>query len=229
MCRIPGLPEKKLATYSNKLFEKRFKNRDKSPEVNLDLKFNMDAYHYTFSLFSDWTGPINYYRNLDLSDYGQMDTLSDKMSSQVETLLIVGNEDTDVSLDLITKSAQIPERCAVHIVNGGGHFPHQEQPSYCNKIIYRFIQEFDDKSKGTQTNKPLEEEIMNNNDDEGSSLYQMSVGKLMHLRSMSSTDTSDSAATTMTTSVTTPGANTSTRLEELDNTGPEQEKQKSIL
>ena len=41
MCRIPGLPEKKLATYSNKLFEKRFKNRDKSSEVNLDLKFNM--------------------------------------------------------------------------------------------------------------------------------------------------------------------------------------------
>ena len=39
-----------------------------------------------------------------------MDTLSNKMSSQVETLLIVGNEDTDVSLDLITKSAQIPER-----------------------------------------------------------------------------------------------------------------------
>ena len=91
------------------------------------------------------------------------------------------------------------------------------------------IIEFDDKSKGTQTNKPLEEEIMNNNDDEGSSLYQMSVGKLMHLRSMSSTDTSDSAATTMTTSVTTPEANTSTRLEELDNTGPEPEKQTSIL
>jgi len=46
-------------------------------------------------------------------------------------------------LDLITRSALIPAKCAVHIINGAGHFPHQEQPSYCNKIIYRFIEEFD--------------------------------------------------------------------------------------
>ena len=32
------------------------------------------------------------------------------MTSNVETLLIVGNNDTDVSLDLITKSAEVPER-----------------------------------------------------------------------------------------------------------------------
>ena len=72
-----------------------------------------DVYRYTFSLFSDWTGPINYYRNLTLSDYGhyQADILSSKkMSSKVETLIIVGNNDTDVSLDLITKSAEIHER-----------------------------------------------------------------------------------------------------------------------
>ena len=82
----------------------------RSPDQEL---YFQDVYRYTFSLFSDWTGPVNYYRNLTLSDYsdGQADIIiSKKMSSKVETLLIVGNNDTDVSLDLVTKSAEIPER-----------------------------------------------------------------------------------------------------------------------
>ena len=67
----------------------------------------------------------------------------------------------------------------MHIVNGAGHCPHQQQPSYCNKIIYRFIEgkcieciflnrliikrfllEFDDKENEQEA---LDSEVNNNN------------------------------------------------------------------
>ena len=80
-----------------------------------------DAYLYTFSQASDWWGPVNYYRNLDLvhthteaaeevTEEATALTPHQQQRLEVETLLIVGNDDTDVSLDLITKSAQIPAK-----------------------------------------------------------------------------------------------------------------------
>ena len=136
----------------------------------------------------------------------------------------------------------------MHIVNGAGHFPHQEQPSYCNKIIHKFIEgedlisyrlfkplrklfftEFDDKYQGVQTliqsYNQLDQES-NNNDSGGLSLYK-SMGKLMNMTS--STDTLDPTVTTTTmTTLTSSDGNcsSSTRIEELDNNGvavPEQQ------
>ena len=80
-----------------------------------------DAYLYTFCQASDWWGPVNYYRNLDLvhthteaaeeaTEEVTALTPHQQQRLEVETLLIVGNDDTDVSLDLITKSAQIPAK-----------------------------------------------------------------------------------------------------------------------
>ena len=80
-----------------------------------------EAYLYTFCQASDWWGPVNYYRNLDLvlthteaaeEAAGDATALTPHQQQRlaVETLLIVGNDDTDVSLDLITKSAQIPSK-----------------------------------------------------------------------------------------------------------------------
>ena len=80
-----------------------------------------EAYLYTFCQASDWWGPVNYYRNLDLvhthteaADQAAVEatalTPHQQQRLEVETLLIVGNDDTDVSLDLITKSAQIPAK-----------------------------------------------------------------------------------------------------------------------
>ena len=80
-----------------------------------------DAYLYTFCQASDWWGPVNYYRNLDLvhthteaaeeaAEEVTALTPHQQQRLAVETLLIVGNDDTDVSLDLITKSAQIPSK-----------------------------------------------------------------------------------------------------------------------
>ena len=80
-----------------------------------------EAYLYTFCQASDWWGPVNYYRNLDLvlthteaAEEAAEETTAltphQQQRLEVETLLIVGNDDTDVSLDLITKSAQIPSK-----------------------------------------------------------------------------------------------------------------------
>ena len=80
-----------------------------------------EAYLYTFCQASDWWGPVNYYRNLDLvhTHTEAAEEVTKEVSAltrhqqqrlEVETLLIVGNDDTDVSLDLITKSAQIPTK-----------------------------------------------------------------------------------------------------------------------
>ena len=80
-----------------------------------------EAYLYTFCQASDWWGPVNYYRNLDLvhthteaaeeaAEEVTALTPHQQQRLEVETLLIVGNDDTDVSLDLITKSAQIPAK-----------------------------------------------------------------------------------------------------------------------
>ena len=78
-----------------------------------------EAYLYTFCQASDWWGPVNYYRNLDLVHTEAAEEVTEEVTAltphqqqrlEVETLLIVGNDDTDVSLDLITKSAQIPAK-----------------------------------------------------------------------------------------------------------------------
>ena len=123
-CRLPYLAENKLSRNQRKLFDKRFKSWS-NIEAGEDLitlkvtvknisglrqsKLFQEAYNYTFSEASDWTGPVNYYRNLDLAqDFSQMN--DDIKHLAVETLLIIGNDDRDVALDLITSSAEIPEK-----------------------------------------------------------------------------------------------------------------------
>ena len=54
----------------------------------------------------DWQGPINYYRNLPLAR-----TASDAATEcPVEALLLVGNLDHQVSLELVSQSAQYVSR-----------------------------------------------------------------------------------------------------------------------
>ena len=54
----------------------------------------------------DWQGPINYYRNLPLGQAGP-DTAGE---CPVEALLLVGNLDPQVSLELVSQSAQYVSR-----------------------------------------------------------------------------------------------------------------------
>ena len=67
---------------------------------------SQEAYKFTFSRTVDWQGPINYYRNLPLATAGP----GQARECPVEALLIVGNLDPEVSLDLVSQSAQFVRR-----------------------------------------------------------------------------------------------------------------------
>ena len=68
-----------------------------------------EAYKYTFSRTADWHGPINYLRSLPLADNNHADPIQNIC---VDTLLLVGNMDPLVSMDLVFQSAQHGDRSA---------------------------------------------------------------------------------------------------------------------
>ncbi|XP_014213906.1 epoxide hydrolase 4-like isoform X2 [Copidosoma floridanum] len=95
----------------------------------------VEAYKYAFSRKEDWTGPINYYRNLPYTRLGR----DGNQQITTKTLLIVGNADPYVSLENIIQSTEYVEKCNVKVVSGAGHFPHQEKPQFVNESIIKFL------------------------------------------------------------------------------------------
>ncbi|XP_015609723.1 epoxide hydrolase 4 [Cephus cinctus] len=95
----------------------------------------VEAYKYAFSRKEDWTGPINYYRNLPFT------RLNTNNNEPIYTriLVIVGNVDPSVSLESIVQSSEYVEKFSAKIITGGGHFPHQEKPEMVNKAIMKFL------------------------------------------------------------------------------------------
>lgn len=99
-----------------------------------DSEAYVEAYKYTFSRKEDWTGPINYFRNLPFS------RISEKSSPTiVSTLLITGNKDNFAKLEGVVQSTDFCEKSVVKIVDGAGHFPHQEFPEEFNKVVMKFL------------------------------------------------------------------------------------------
>ncbi|KAJ8939457.1 hypothetical protein NQ318_023083 [Aromia moschata] len=105
----------------------------------------LEAYKYTFSRKEDWTGPINYFRNLPFHK------ISDHVD-QIETtvILIVGSQDEFVKLDNIVRSTEYCERFYMKIIDGGQHFPHQEKADEFNSVILKYA--VTKKSGKTQNN-----------------------------------------------------------------------------
>ena len=71
-----------------------------------------DAYTYSFSRTVDWHGPCNYYRNINLTEAFQNDEKDEerKASVGVDVLIIAGNNDPGISLDVISQTAQLVQR-----------------------------------------------------------------------------------------------------------------------
>ena len=78
-----------------------------------------EAYKYTFSRTTDWQGPINYFRNLPLGDSSVLKEEGPRKSIPVEALLLVGNMDPEVSLDMVSQSAEYVHRWAILTVTCG--------------------------------------------------------------------------------------------------------------
>nr|XP_018899415.1 PREDICTED: epoxide hydrolase 4-like isoform X1 [Bemisia tabaci] len=94
----------------------------------------MDAYKYTFSTVEDWTGPINYFRNLP---FCQVSNKSGMI--EVPCLLIVGNKDNCIELESIIKSTEYTEKYFLKVIENSGHFPHQEHPETVNQALAKFL------------------------------------------------------------------------------------------
>jgi len=141
VCRLPFLPEMELISHDLEIFDKRFASVSDVIDLKHVSVVDLEAYKYSFSRTGDWQGPVNYLRNLPLADTSVLTLDRDGADSviPVEGLIVAGNLDPEVSLDLVTQSAEYLERFAMHIVNCSGHFPHQEQPDLVNKHILKFL------------------------------------------------------------------------------------------
>ena len=141
ICRLPFLPELEMVSHDLEVFDRKFASQSGVTDLRLNSLMDKEAYKYTFSRTTDWQGPVNYLRNLPLADSSvfTMDKDGADRLIPVEALLITGNVDPEISMDLVTQSAEYLERFAMHIVNGAGHSPHQEQPELVNRHITRFI------------------------------------------------------------------------------------------
>lgn len=94
----------------------------------------LEAYKYAFSRQEDWTGPINYYRNLP---FHKIQEGTENITSTV--ILITGGKDKLVKLEGIVKSTEFCEKFYLKIIDGVEHFPHQENPESFNKTLFKYL------------------------------------------------------------------------------------------
>lgn len=130
--RLPLLPEidalKEDLSIINDAFE----------HLHLDqtnTKDYVEAYKYTFSRKEDWTGAINYYRNLPFT---RLNTDSFEQIC-VHTLLLTGNMDPLATIENIVQGSEYIEKFNVKVIFGAQHFPHQQKPDSVNKAILKFL------------------------------------------------------------------------------------------
>lgn len=57
----------------------------------------------------------------------------------VPCLLLTGNKDQFVNLESVVKSTDYVQNFSLKIVDGAGHFPHQESPDTVNKMLLTFL------------------------------------------------------------------------------------------
>ncbi|XP_018402391.1 PREDICTED: epoxide hydrolase 4-like isoform X2 [Cyphomyrmex costatus] len=137
--RLPFLPEIDALKEDLSIIDEIFQHLQDDIE-----KSYVEAYKYTFSRKEDWTGPINYYRNLPFA------RLNIDSGEQIDnkTLLLVGNMDPFVTIESIIQSAEHVEVSRVKVIPQAQHFPHQEKSDAVNKAIIKFL-------KGTTYNLAL--------------------------------------------------------------------------
>ncbi|XP_051171276.1 epoxide hydrolase 3-like [Leptopilina boulardi] len=131
--RLPFLPEIDALKEDLSIINDTFSHLQLK-ETNEEKNY-VEAYKYAFSRKEDWTGPLNYYRNLPyirLSPHS-MEPIN------IQTLLLIGNLDPLVSLASVIQSSEYIEKVNVKLVPGAHHFPHQEKPEFVNEAIIKFL------------------------------------------------------------------------------------------
>ncbi|CAD6201344.1 GSCOCG00000147001-RA-CDS [Cotesia congregata] len=128
--RLPFLPEIDALKEDLSIINDTYKHL----QINKKNEKNyVEAYKYAFSRREDWTGPINYYRNLPFIRVKSTEPLVN------QTLLIVGNSDPFFSLESIVHSSEYTSKSNIKVIKGAQHFPHQEKPDMVNQVILNFL------------------------------------------------------------------------------------------
>ncbi|KAK7870155.1 hypothetical protein R5R35_012718 [Gryllus longicercus] len=128
-CQMPYLAEIEVLKDDLKILNKCYQHLEKKKDVSL-----IDAYKYVFARPEDWCGPINYYRNLPFTRINDCSG-----PTEVPCLLITGNKDTFAQLESVVKSTEYSLKYTVKIVDGAGHYPHQEMPETINAHLLSFL------------------------------------------------------------------------------------------
>lgn len=106
------------------------------PESIFNFKTNQQVFKFLRIDFAeDWTGPLNYFRNLpfyrlDSSNLRQID---------VRCLLITGNSDDMITLESVVKTTEYIQKYYIKVIDGTGHYPHQEDPQKVNEALLDFL------------------------------------------------------------------------------------------
>lgn len=94
----------------------------------------------------DWTGAINYFRNLPfyrIEPRSNNDSLNKEEDMlQVPCLLIIGSNDVSVHIASFVKSTEFLKTSTVRIIDNASHFPHQEQPEVVNELLTSYLGEY---------------------------------------------------------------------------------------
>ncbi|KAL4090937.1 hypothetical protein QTP88_025695 [Uroleucon formosanum] len=139
--QLPYLPEMDALQSDLKIINQCYQHLSKNKQS--DDSSYIDAYKYTFSRTEDWTGAINYFRNLPfyrIEPRSNNDSLNKKEDMlQVPCLLITGSKDVSVQIESFIKSTEFLRKPTVRIVDDASHFPHQEQPKVVNDLLTSYL------------------------------------------------------------------------------------------
>ncbi|CAH1737094.1 unnamed protein product [Aphis gossypii] len=139
--QLPYLPEMDALQSDLKIINQCYQHLSKTKQSD-DLSY-IDAYKYTFSRTEDWTGAINYFRNLPfyrIEPRNSNDSLNKEEDMlQVPCLLITGSNDVSVKMESFIKSTEFLKTSTVRIIDNASHFPHQEQPKLVNDLLTSYL------------------------------------------------------------------------------------------
>ncbi|VVC25488.1 Epoxide hydrolase-like,Alpha/beta hydrolase fold-1,Alpha/Beta hydrolase fold [Cinara cedri] len=139
--QLPYLPEMDALQSDLKIINQCYQHLSKTKQSD-DLDY-IDAYKYTFSRTEDWTGAINYFRNLPFyrieSRYNSTKSFNEDDMLQIPCLLITGSKDESVQMESFIKSTEFLKTSTLRIIDDATHFPHQEQPQIVNDLLTAFL------------------------------------------------------------------------------------------
>ncbi|XP_050732401.1 epoxide hydrolase 4-like isoform X1 [Eriocheir sinensis] len=134
--RLPYVPELAAHVSDNGMIDQMFSPLVAAKAITED---EIEAYKFTFSRREDWRGPLNHLRQMDLSKVVKEEPLPDVITKP--TLLLMGEADPALPMDLAYRSAEYVERITVRQVKGRGHLAHVSQAPQVNEAIGEFLRE----------------------------------------------------------------------------------------